>query len=391
MKRSFERVYFIGAGFSAGAQYPVGRDLMRRIVDYLAGPRSRSAWKYPPGFTNSVRRTRNDRERVGQLLGIIDQVLAQYFASSRARIDEIDVAEFFTMAGTLADSPWLVQDRRPGPGGVPAGNGATSTESSLFHDLAAVTRSYFHDICDALALPADLAGAIAAVRPDRDAIVNFNWDEEVDYHLGWNLHRDVSYTLGAWDAEHRARDPHVLVLKPHGSVGWYDVQMGIGNGESYFIAGNDVRIPRYEQRIVAFSEVALPLDVDGATVHSPLACPPVITAPTFAKQFRYIEQQRIWQDVLQVCQTAHEFVFLGYSLPRDDFLTRAAIRRALHENRARDLRCLVVDRVWNAARVENYRDVFGDHVGDHNHLRWDFGAGRGLAAAIAERFAQATL
>ena len=107
----------------------------------------------------------------------------------------------------------------------------------------------------------------------------------------------MSYTLGSW-----YKSNEVLVFKPHGSIGWYDVKQGIGNKDAYFIAGNDKRIARFNKRILAFFENELPKDIDGKTEHSPMTCPPVITAPSFSKRFEYAEQHLIWQDVFKDLQ-----------------------------------------------------------------------------------------
>ena len=180
----------------------------------------------------------------------------------------------------------------------------------------------------------------------------------------------MSRTLGS------AREAsETLVLKPHGSVGWYDIQRGIGNKNAYLIAETDQRIGRYSKRIVAYTANDLPLDIDGDTYHSALACPPVITAPTFAKRFDYIEQQQIWQDVLAVCENASDFIFLGYSLPKDDFLTRAAIRAAISRQRSgRQIRCLIVDRWLEDSKLLNFLSVFGGLSPDRNYLQWEFGS-----------------
>jgi hypothetical protein len=362
------RVYFIGAGFSAGLYYPVGRDLMRRLVGYLRGEPQHPALE-EHDFTNSVLLTPAHRKRAAAILGIIKTVLQKYFSTPLEDVGRVDVAEFFTMAHTLSESPWLLDGLagRAEPGAW-RGDEAPS-ELTLFSDLAAVTRSYFNDIGIMLPPCDDVRSVLAEMRPNRDAVINFNWDEEVDIELSTEG-PGVSYTLGAWQA-----DGGILTLKPHGSVGWYDVKQGIGNADVYFIADTDRRIGRSQMRVLAYVENEQPRDLDGETEHSPLACPPVITAPTFAKRFDYVEQHRIWRDVLELCGRAREFVFLGYSLPKDDFLTRAAIRSALQANGCSgDIRCLVVDRSFDDDKFLNFHSVFEGLTRSRNFLEWQFGS-----------------
>jgi hypothetical protein len=364
------RVYFIGAGFSAGLYYPTGRDLMRSLVGYLRGePQDDDLEEY--GFDNSVLQSdRSTQKRAKQILGVIERVLQEYFAIALADIGRVDVAEFFTMAHTLSESPWLLEGSGITGHALKASSGDDPpSKLTLFTDLTAVTRSYFNDIGMMLPPSEDIKSILETMDHKGDAIINFNWDEEVDLELTQTDEQGISYTLG--DCR---EDGGVLTLKPHGSVGWYDAVQGIGNTEAYFIANKDPRIGRAQKRILAYDENEQPLDIDGETEHSPLTCPPVITAPTFSKRFDYIEQQRIWQDVLEICGKAREFVFLGYSLPRDDFLTRAAIRSAIQANdRDQELKCLVVDKSFDDAKFINFESVFEGLTRNRNFFQWEFG------------------
>src|ERR1700674_2134353 len=86
---------------------------------------------------------------------------------------------------------------------------------------------------------------------------------------------------------------------------------------------DDNRIKRFDKKLVAYTDVEFPLDL---YEHKDIVldCPPVIMAPTFSKRFKYEEQRWIWHDILEVCGQASQFVFLGYGLQQDDYLTRAA-------------------------------------------------------------------
>jgi hypothetical protein len=387
-RSGISRVYFIGAGLSAGLHYPVGRDLMKRLVGYLRGDRqSEELEEYE--FTNSLLSNSSHRKRAFEILKVIRRVLETYFALSLDTIDQVDIAEFFTMAYTLSESPWLIQEISDG--NIPALHATALTEnpseSSLFADLSAVTRSYFNDIGVMLPLSGDIEGILGYVRPKKDAIINFNWDEEVDLALSATP-RDVAYSVGAWQKE-----GGYLNLKPHGSIGWYDVKQGIGNSDAYFIAGADKRISRANQRILSYVENELPVDIDGETPHSPLACPPVITSPTFAKRFEYAEQHIIWQDVLKVCREAGEFIFLGYSLPKDDFLTRAAIRSAIRSKKEKNgIKCLVVDNSFDEVKLLNFQSVFEGFTRKNNYHNWTFGCGKtSLVDEVKEKLREAIL
>jgi hypothetical protein len=348
-----DRVYFVGAGLSAGMRYPVGATLLVKLVKYLE-------------------RQEQIRSRAGrstELLGSIDKLLQQYFGLQRGDIDRINVAEFFSVAHALVDNPWLAGAAGSANSAKRASPISDGLEAAMFHGLAAVVRTYFHELNRRnKEPPADIASLIDQLRARRDAIVTFNWDEELDNFLEDKF--GIRYLAGD-----RSHEDALLMLKAHGSVGWYDVSQGIGNDDLYFIAGEDERVPRVGRRLIGYVENELPRDIVDGEKHSVFDCAPVITPPTFAKRFTYLEQQLIWQDVIAVCRSAHEFVFLGYSLPRDDYLTRAAIRSALSESRHRKpLRCLVVDRAFDDDKRLNFEDLFdAGHGAEAHFLQWEFG------------------
>lgn len=381
----FNRVYFIGAGLSAGMRYPIGQTLMSRLVSYLRG--DPEAMDDGGTLTNSVHDSDGGPAHAAEILRVMERVLKRYFATPLSSIDRVDVTEFFTLAQSLSERSWLV-DSTTAARRRASSNTGTPSETTLFADLAAVTRSYFLDLSPE-EYPDDIYNILDLVRPDQDAVINFNWDEEVDIFFSSAPDENVSYTLCAW--QNAADSNETLILKPHGSIGWYDLQRGIGNEEAYLIAMRDERIARQDKRIVAYAATEMPVDMETDESYSPLACPPVLTPPTFAKRFDYVEQQRIWRDVLEVCGNAKEFVFLGYSLPKDDFLTRAAIRAAIALRRNRErIRCLVVDRTFEDTKRLNFLSVFDGLSPDRNHLRWSFGSdGSTIAEELTQKLSRA--
>jgi hypothetical protein len=330
---------------------------------------------------------------VGELLNTIEEFATSYFSVTinretaesdaiyRIFREQINVAEFYTMAHTIAEAPDFFGPVASDRAGAIARHRSDQAVrfARLYEDISAATRSYFVSIARGrnFRRPPDVQSFLKSIDKAGHAIVTFNWDEEIDYFLSYRASKqgDIVYTLHDWT-------PHdFLLLKPHGSIGWYDLKQGIRNGGMHFVAGDDPRMARTEKRLVFYYDVALPRDIDGRK-HKPLACPPVITPPTFYKRFEFKEQQHIWKDVIEVCRGAREFVFLGYSLPRDDFLTRSAIRFALHANRS-DVRCLVVDR--NPAAVqETFKGVFPT-IQKRHFLKWSFGSNRRLAKEIEAR------
>jgi hypothetical protein len=340
-------------------------------------------------FENSLyRQTPGQKERTREATRIaatIEHLLKKYLGLSRKHLDKVDIAEFYTLAHSLAEMPSLFGLRES------AKLNRRMPVAQLYPALATVTRSYFVDISITnLELPGDIRALVKSFSARRDAVVNFNWDEELDFFLGKGY---TTYSLGAWrfHLEHGKR-PRFLILRPHGSMGWYDLLLGLSNQDMFLIAEGDDRIPRAEKRIFVYSDIELPRDIINGQELT-LDCPPVIMPPTFAKCFAYREQLQIWQDVLAACREATEFVFLGYSLPKDDFLTRAAIRMAIRAKSRPTIRCVVVNRAFDDALCERFRSVFGEGVDSgKNHLPWSFGCRKPrLAEEIEARLPSATI
>ena len=392
----FKRVWFVGAGFSSAVGYPLGNALVSELIAYLEGDQHGVLRTAPPkiksAFSNELVKLCNKAKR-DALLKRIDAFARKYVGRKRSSLQGVNVAEFFSIAQALAEAhgPFGIDGPpvREADRSLPTGDDPADFRT-LFYDLAAITRSYFVDICTAAddAWPGDFSSVMRGLAPDTDALVNFNWDEEIDCYLysrrdpeNPKVEYDVAYTLAS-----REKD-NFLMLKPHGSIGWYDASQCIGNEDLYFVADQyDDRIARFDKRLIYFAEVDRPQDLEDQELEYAMECPPVITPPTFGKRFPYAEQHVIWNDVLEVCRSADEFVFLGYSVPPDDFLTRAAIRFALDERERRrptngrdPIRCLVVtkfdDSDFNAMStiVKNFWDVFGTGFGQRNLLSWTFG------------------
>jgi hypothetical protein len=352
--RRARRVYFIGAGFSKPLGYPLGAELLLELVRRLSGRRKR----------NNEFVKRKFKESSEWLLQSLEDFLRMYMgydlhfrrlseATLASELAKIDQAEFYSVLHTMAEAPELFRDRSVSQLDHNKAKRELLDAAQMFAAVAAATRSYFVDVCwtRPLEMPKYFKNLLKGFQTDHEAIVTFNWDEEVEGYISEQMGRGdpaIAYTFQSW-----SNDRPYLILKPHGSICWYDLQQGIGNDEPYFVAGGDPRLTRREMRLVTFYEYDAPVDIDG-NYHLPLACPPVITPPTFSKRFDYAEQQLIWRDVVDVCADATEFVFLGYSLLTDDYLTRAAIRRAISRSgkmRGRHVKYLIVSKpagAWNA-------------------------------------------
>ncbi len=347
-KLDCRRVYFIGAGFTACQGYPLGGQLIVRLLDWL---KTQGEDSEKPGYSTIARGIRR----------MILRVLQEYL---RQNLDTVDVSEFYTLVQMMSETPALF-DKGP-------------DLKNLYDAVSAATAELLLAIWCEKDLDPLPAAILNKIDPSRHAIVDFDWDEEVDSYLtteeAASRGDDVAYTLGSWENDPSAKMPYLL-LKPHGSAGWFDIAEGISNAGAYFICESDPRIARRERRIISYIEVEAPMPIGGG---ESIECPRVITPPTFAKRFHYPEQQLVWQDVIAACSGATEFVFLGYTLRPDDYLTRTAIRNALRVAQIEEIKCLVMahpsDEQAKAILLSNFRSVFGEGVDERrNFLLGDFG------------------
>jgi hypothetical protein len=93
-----ERVYFIGAGFSAAVGYPTGGQLVARLWDYLNG-------RDVPGVPvaeNTVANRGLGRASLRNTRSSIDALLRRYLGTS-AQNPSLNVVEFFTIAHLMTE------------------------------------------------------------------------------------------------------------------------------------------------------------------------------------------------------------------------------------------------------------------------------------------------
>ena len=387
IQRSINRVYFVGAGFSAGMGYPVGQGLLPRLLDWLENRGRKGVFEHRQGKYAPIETAADTRAR-RQLVARIHAFLSEYMkpfdpAKSRgtSRTDDwvgrIPVSSFFSVCQAISENAAIFDAEIKGKTKARAYEG-------LYSEIIAAIRTYFLDLSlIGRTRRPRFAGQIFGKQafPSKSAaVVNFNWDEELDALLSGAF--GVDYTLEAW-RNLGDDDGTALMLKPHGSVGWYDVGVRtpttnkpasrLKNRLGYYVASDDPRISAESLRIRSFYNIEMPISRGGKRFGF-FEAPPAIASPTFAKKFEFAEQQLIWSDVVTACSRAKEFVFLGYTLPPDDYLTRAALAKALSNKRAGDdIKCLVIGRDIDKS-FDDFQRSFGGGLDRGRHFRnWTFG------------------
>jgi hypothetical protein len=148
-----------------------------------------------------------------------------------------------------------------------------------------------------------------------DVVITFNWDLTVEQVLS-SRQPDLAV---AYQYSKKTLESKLTLLKPHGSINWFDKKT-IPSA----VASGAIELDP-EVRLVNFLNLKLSHDLIQAT--------PVIVPPVSDKQFdEHAVFQKTWSSVYQAIASATELIILGYSLPREDQFSRFVFRRALRNN-----------------------------------------------------------
>ncbi len=275
-------VYVVGAGFSAGLGYPLTKSLLIDVWSRLQKPTKERLRKviafHHPAFDPKRKTAFPDIE---QLLTEI-AVNLQLFDASR-----------------------------------PAEGSFTKSELQELREVLLFTiAQWFHELYKNASETSWLSQIVKRLRRENAAIVSFNWDLVLDQLLFGSDLGSQSYGL----ANDIGAGP--VLLKPHGSLNWYD----------------STQIPRVHpaKHIKIFSaregdaaiEAFLP--PRGIKSKSGNRYTPLIVPPTYLKDFQRPIFRQLWNRCTDVLSTPKKLIFLGYSLPVADQHAQFIFRCGFH-------------------------------------------------------------
>jgi hypothetical protein len=277
-----DKVYVIGAGFSAGLGYPLTKSLLIDVWSRLE-PAARVRLQkiiefHHPGF-KLVRKTS---------FPDIEQLLTEIAVN----IDLFDAS-------------------RPAEGRFKKDSLTQSRE-----DLLSAIATWFHELYDTACRTSWLSTFVLRLQRENAAIVSFNWDLVLDQQLFSRGLSSKSYGLSD-----RLADGPVL-LQPHGSLNWYDTTQIEKVSEDAHIE----IFPNHsvDERIEAFVH---PREIKSKVGRH---YTPLIIPPTFLKDFNRPIFRQLWRRCTDILSTAKELIFLGYSLPPADLHAQFIFRCGFH-------------------------------------------------------------
>ena len=199
-----------------------------------------------------------------------------------------------------------------------------------------------------------------------DVIITTNWDTLAErtlielekwcpadgYGLDIKLQTNVLKTREIKRRFHECPDSAVKVLKLHGSVGWYREEDYSLHGEYSSIYLDHPYLLKYfpnheNLRDVNSPEVGPPLD-------------PVFVIPSYLKQIEGIDMQSIWNQASRALHGAERIIFVGYSLPNADVAIRVLINSISHRVKNGDVEVTIIDP--DSDVQDRFKVILGDKI-----------------------------
>jgi hypothetical protein len=290
-------VYVMGAGASLHAKYPLGRDLLRKLAEWLDNGIDQSRVLRP----TQIAKIRDDYK----------QPLSQI----QEKFPKLDNCEEI-----LRELDSLAME-----GGHEANN---LRLPNLRDQLASAVREYFFDIASQEAAGAyDLFARMHAKRGD--SIITFNYDVALERALKGAGKWDIKLGYGLPFPFFPDAQSDVTVLKLHGSVNWF--QYPIQKGPPPLIARRDLDLLGYPSLIdPRISEDGFSTNNTGTLI-----------LPDPNKKYHW---ENLWRTLWARAETklacTQHLVIHGYSLPKSDREPRELLLTKTNHDASIEICCI---------------------------------------------------
>lgn len=185
---------------------------------------------------------------------------------------------------------------------------------------------------------------VGALKPG-DSLISTNWDLLLDRCLvarwrsqhgrKWLTSSPIRYhCVGERPVNWRGNDLHTTTENPqsllrlHGALNWFGCTccgtVYVNLDGSYVLDDEDPR-DDYDE------------------CHCGARLMNILIAPSYLKDYRNVSLRSVWREAQKRLEAAERWVFIGYSLPSDDFHIRAMLMRALRSGSSRRTRRMPID------------------------------------------------
>jgi hypothetical protein len=280
------RVVILGAGVSASCGIPLAKDILRESMIRLGGV---------------------DASAAKEVHSLLNYLYPDFEKAYRNYPNIEDFLNLIEMAQTFNSQEFIESDLWPYPK-------ISTVKDTVLRAVAECIWAFF-----VTPQPSwrHLEIFLRDHLPVGNVVVTFNWDLTVETILS-RLRPTVPVRYQYSKDE---RHDCITLLKPHGSINWFDRAAVQKAGISHALSlGKDSKL-----RLVDFPVLLHSRDLIKAV--------PVIVPPIANKKFdSYSVFQETWASVYRAISGATALTILGYSLPREDQFSRFVFRRALRNN-----------------------------------------------------------
>lgn len=277
-----DKVYVVGAGFSTGLGYPLTKSLLIQVWNRL---------------------NKNSRKQLRKIIEFHHPAF-----STKRKTTFPDIEQFLT---EIAVNLELFDASRPAEG--------TFTKKRLEEsreELLSSIAGWFHEIYKRARATAWLSAIVERIRRENAAIVSFNWDLVLDQRLFDDGLGPASYGL----SKDLGSGP--VLLKPHGSLNWYEATQ-----IQKVIEEKRVEIFPHRKDAERIEAFLYPRAIKSKVGNR---YTPLIVPPTYLKDFNRPVFRRLWNRCTDILSTPKKIVFLGYSLPAADLHAQYIFRCGFH-------------------------------------------------------------
>lgn len=276
-------VYVVGAGFSAGLGFPTTSDLLNKLLERI------------------------DKKSRSNIINIIKFHFHDFEYECLESYPDIEA-----LLSHIESNIRLFDYTRESPGKFKKKNLVDARQELLWQ-----TSQLFHEIYKNI----DNKNVTwhkkfyEIVVEDSSTIISFNWDLVLD-GLFYNDSKDEMNKIYGF----RNGDNCSLLLKPHGSLNWFDGKQAAKIKSKY----KECLATERDNSTYVFSKLRSPISKVGRKYL------PLIIPPHFMKEFNYAGFRKVWNASVSKISTASEVIFLGYSMPASDFHARLLFRCGFH-------------------------------------------------------------
>jgi NAD-dependent SIR2 family protein deacetylase len=320
-------IYFLGAGASAADGLPTTRGLNNAVASWLLSANKLGAGSHLRSYYKDLYGIRDQDMRAASL------GWAHHLAGNRdtAPPDRFSTLPDLVETLSLLDA-CIAEEQSLGPSSLARGRARQDMNPDFLRE---VRRQLLFALGTAVQRASLRARAshtqrlTSSIERD-DTIITTNWDILVDRCYvatwrkrsakGWLTASPIRYhCVGEQPVNWRGQNIRLAakprsVLRLHGGINWFGC---VSCGTVYVnLEGSYIMDPKHRR-----------VDYDDCRCGAGLLT--VLVPPSYIKDYRAASLRSVWHEAQRKLDEARRWVFIGYSLPSDDFHVRAMLMRAV--------------------------------------------------------------